>query len=173
MEKKIKIFNNQSDHSSNEKLIEIGKEIREEVVFLHLGINKSKIKFIDHSLGHIFYGFFALGRIRDTLSISMDAFGDFVNYRAVKFQIKNKKIYTKEIVKGGNFIIARLYRYITLILGLKPNEHEYKVMGLAPYTKKEYFEKITELFFTLQDVKNLKFYNKSKIPDLYFFIKDF
>ena len=44
-------------------------------------------------------------------------------------------------------------------------------MGLAPYTKKEYFEKITELFFTLQDVRNLKFYNKRKIPDLYFFIE--
>ena len=60
--KKIKIFNNQSDHTSNEKLIEIGKEIREEVIFQHLGINKNKIYFIDHSLGHIFYSFFALGR---------------------------------------------------------------------------------------------------------------
>ena len=169
---KIKIFNNQSDHASNKKLIEIGKQLRKDVVFLHLGIDKNKINFIDHSLGHIFYSFFSLGRMRDTLSISMDAFGDFVNYRAVKFNIKNKKIYTKEIIKGGNFIIARLYRYITLILGLKPNEHEYKVMGLAPYTKKQYFEKITELFFTLQDVKGLKFYNKKKIPDLYFYIKE-
>jgi len=168
---KIKIFNNQSDHASNKKLIEIGKEIRIEVVFFHLGINKNKIIFVDHSLGHIFYSFFALGKMRNTLSISMDAFGDFINYRAVKFYIKNKKIYTKELVKGGNFIIARLYRYITLILGLKPNEHEYKVMGLAPYSKKEYFKKITKLFFTLQDVRGFKFYNKNKIPDLYFYIK--
>ena len=105
-------------------------------MFFHLGINKNKIIFVDHSLGHIFYSFFALGKMRNTLSISMDAFGDFINYRAVKFYIKNKKIYTKELVKGGNFIIARLYRYITLILGLKPNEHEYKVMGLAPYSKR-------------------------------------
>ena len=168
---KIKVFNKQSDHTSNKKLIKIGKEIREEVISIHLGITKDKIYFIDHSLGHIFYSFFSLGKLRDTLSVSMDAFGDFVNYRAVKFQIKNKNISTKEIVKGGNFIIARLYRYVTLILGLKPNEHEYKVMGLAPYTKRQYFEGITKLFFSLQDVKGFKFYNKKKIPDLYFFIK--
>ena len=171
-EKNIKILNKQSDHTSNKELIEIGKKIRKEVVGIHLGIDKNKIKFIDHSTGHIFYSFFALGKDRKTLSISMDAFGDFINYKATKFYLKNKKIHIKEIVKGGNFIIARLYRYITLILGLKPNEHEYKVMGLAPYTKKQYFEKITELFFSLQDVKGLKFYNKKKIPDLYFYIKE-
>jgi len=170
-EKKIKILNKQSDHTSNKKLIEIGKKIRKEVVVSHLGIDENKVNFIDHSTGHIFYSFFALGKIRKTLSISMDAFGDFVNYKAVKFYANNKKIYTKELVKGGNFIIARLYRYITLILGLKPNEHEYKVMGLAPYTKRQYFEKTTKLFFSLQDVKGFKFYNKKKIPDLYFYIK--
>ena len=27
----------------------------------------------------------------------------------------------KNVVKGNQFIIGRLYRYITLILGLKPN----------------------------------------------------
>ena len=45
--------------------------------------------------------------------------------------------YGANIIKGNDFIIGRLYRYVTLIMGLKPNEHEYKVMGLAPYAKKE------------------------------------
>ena len=98
--------------------------------------------------------------MRNTLSISMDAFGDFINYRAVKFYIKNKKIYTKELVKGGNFIIARLYRYITLILGLKPNEHEYKVMGLAPYSKKEYFKKLLSYFLLFKMLEVLNFITK-------------
>src|SRR5206468_5562791 len=31
---------------------------------------------------------------------------------------------------------GRLYRWITLLLGMKPDEHEYKVMGLAPYAKR-------------------------------------
>ncbi|WP_440692187.1 carbamoyltransferase C-terminal domain-containing protein [Candidatus Pelagibacter sp. HIMB1695] len=171
-EKNIQILNKKTDHSSNKELIEIGKKIRKEVVGIHLGISENKVKFIDHSTGHVFYSFFALGRIRKTISISLDAFGDFINYKVVKFYLKNKQIQTKEIVKGGNFIIARLYRYITLILGLKPNEHEYKVMGLAPYAKKQYFEETTKLFFSLQDVKGLKFHNKKKIPDLYFYIKE-
>ena len=46
-----------------------------------------------------------------------------------------KIVEEKLLCSGNDFIIGRLYRYITLILGLKPNEHEYKVMGLAPYCK--------------------------------------
>ena len=30
-------------------------------------------------------------------------------------------------------MLGRIYRYITLLLGMKPGQHEYKVMGLAPY----------------------------------------
>ena len=76
-------------------------------MFFHLGINKNKIIFVDHSLGHIFYSFFALGRIRNTLSISMDAFGDFINYRAVKFYIKNKKNLYKRNCKKVEILLSQ------------------------------------------------------------------
>jgi len=169
--KKIKNYLKLTEHANNIKLIEIGKNIRREIVSKHLGINFKNIFFIDHSKGHIFYGYFSNNKKENSISISMDAFGDFVNYRAVNFYYKKNKLFFKEIVKGGNFIIGRLYRYVTLILGLKPNEHEYKVMGLAPYTKKEYFQNITNMFFSLQDVNGINFQNKSKIPDFYFYIK--
>ena len=38
----------------------------------------------------------------------------------------------KELYKTNNAMFGRLYRYITLMLGMKPLQHEYKVMGLAP-----------------------------------------
>ena len=34
---------------------------------------------------------------------------------------------------SSNCNLARLYRSMTLLLGMKPDEHEFKVMGLAPY----------------------------------------
>ena len=63
-----------------------------------------------------------------------------------------------------------MYRYVTLILGTKPNEHEYKVMGLAPYCKDKYSE---ELFKVLkfQIIKGTKFLNLKMPKDNYFYFK--
>ena len=47
-----------------------------------------------------------------------------------------KKGKIKEKYKTNEASLGRLYRYITLLLGMKPTQHEYKVMGLAPYGSK-------------------------------------
>ena len=44
-----------------------------------------------------------------------------------------------------------MYKFITLMLGMKPSQHEFKVMGLAPYasdyeTKKAYNSAFKNLF---------------------------
>ena len=44
---------------------------------------------------------------------------------------------------------------------MKPNEHEFKVMGLAPYSKIEYSMKVyNEVFKDILDVKTVKLYTK-------------
>jgi carbamoyltransferase len=160
------------DHASNKKILKIGQEIRVDVICRHLNIEKKKIIFIDHSTGHAFYSFFASPNKKgNNLVITLDAFGDHINYSAYNFFKNKKNINIKLIANGGNFIIGRLYRYITLILGLKPNEHEYKVMGLAPYCKEIYYREILNLFKKFQIVKNNKFFDKQKPKDLYFSIK--
>ena len=50
--------------------------------------------------------------------------------------ISFKKIGDFEKYKTNEAMMGRLYRYITLLLGMKPGQHEYKVMGLAPYGSK-------------------------------------
>ena len=160
------------DHTSNKELIKFGKKIRSEIVNKHLNVSIKDIEFIDHSSGHAAFAYFSKKNKKKTIVITLDAFGDFVNYSASIFKKDKGKITYKSIVKGNNFIIGRLYRYITLILGLKPNEHEYKVMGLAPYCKKEYFKDAEKNFKFFQDVKNLKFVDKKKPKDFYFDIKN-
>ena len=87
---------------------------------MHLG--DIPVHFMDHSSCHNAYAYFSQeNREDDYLSISLDAFGDDINYSAKIYRRKNGLIETEDIVKGGDFIIGRLYRYITLILGLKPN----------------------------------------------------
>jgi carbamoyltransferase len=164
-----------SDHVSNTKLKELGKSIRSEVVIKHLAIDPSKVIFIDHHLGHAAYGYFASNiPSKNCLVVTLDAFGDFRNYTAHIFtkDIDNNCITVKEVVSGNNFIVGRLYRYITLILNMKPNEHEYKVMGLAPYGKNEYAKEVVQLFESYQTVSDGLFVDVSKPKDMYFQIKE-
>ena len=50
---------------------------------------------------------------------------------------------------------------------MKPSQHEYKVMGLAPYAKTYYTEEVYKEFLKIQKFHKLKF-TKKKIKDLYF-----
>ena len=53
----------------------------------------------------------------------------------------------KRLAYGNEFLVARIYKFCTLILGMKPNEHEYKVMGLSAYSNsKNHIEKVEEIF---------------------------
>jgi len=160
-----------TDHASNKNITKFGQKIRSAIIKKHLGVSDKKIKFIDHSTAHAAYAFFSKRKKRSSLVITLDAFGDFINYTASKFVINKNQIIYKRFSKGSNFIIGRLYRYVTLILGLKPNEHEYKVMGLAPYCKKEYYTSVEKIFKSFQDVKGLHFRYKKKPKDLYFDVK--
>ena len=172
--KYVKILKNKNDHTSQKDNLNLGKKIRSEVVSKHLDIPIDKINFIDHATGHAAYAYFSKkNNSRKTLVITLDAFGDHVNYSARLFENSTKGfLKIKKLVSGGDFIIGRLYRYITLILGLKPNEHEYKVMGLAPYCKKEYSTKILNYFNDMQKVSGVKFKFINKPKDLYFAIKN-
>ncbi len=163
-----------SGHVSSEKAKESGQEIRKQVVVNHLGINPEKIYFVDHSLAHSCYAYYTtpfIQRQSKNLILTLDAFGDNINYSASIFENNNSEIKRTIVAEGDNFIIGRLYRYITLILGLKPNEHEYKVMGLAPYCKEEYYQNLVQIFKNIQDVDGLDFVYKNKPKDMYFAIK--
>ena len=169
----LKKIQNKSDHLSNKSLIKYGQEIRVKTVTKHLSIDRKKIKFVDHSEGHSSYAYFS-GKLCNTktLVLTLDAFGDFLNYTARVYSLnKNGNYEIKKIANGSNFIIGRLYRYVTLILGLKPNEHEYKVMGLAPYCKKKYYLNVLNIFRDFQKVNGVKFVDKKRPKDLYFGVK--
>ena len=169
----VKKFKKKIDHVSNKEVIKDGQFIRSEIIKKHLNVSGNKIKFIDHSYGHAAYGYFGSTKSDSKkLVFTIDAFGDYLNYTCSVFSKKKNSYSVKKITKGSNFIIGRLYRYITLILGLKPNEHEYKVMGLAPYCKSKYYEDVLKIFKKFQKVKGLHFVDDQKPKDLYFAVKE-
>jgi carbamoyltransferase len=174
-EKVVVSLEGDSAHVSSQNSLHLGQEIRKNVVLNHLGINAKDVVFVDHSSSHAFYAYYSIPkeeRINNKLVLTLDAFGDNVNYSARIFKNINGNVEEELICSGNDFIIGRLYRYITLILGLKPNEHEYKVMGLAPYCKPQYYEKLLEKFISIQDVSGINFKYLNKPQDMYFAIKD-
>ena len=166
---------NDSGHPSSKKSTAIGQEIREDIINKHLGINKEKIFFTDHSLSHACYAYYSIPeryRKSNNLVITLDAFGDNINYSASIFKKHNNLIKREIISQGNDLIIGRLYRYITLLLGLKPDEHEYKVMGMAPYCKEKYYKNLLSKFMQMQIVNDVNFEYINKPKDLYFSIKE-
>lgn len=144
------------------------QDFRKEVVLKHLDIDPSKIIFTDHHSGHAYYAYYASPTRQDALVFTADAWGDGLN---ATINIKTKGG-IKRIYAYDQFILGRLYRYITLLLGMKPNEHEYKVMGLAPYAKSAYFQSALKIFTDTQIVKGITFSYKTKPNDLYFYFKE-
>ena len=171
----IKGLENDNVHVTSPNSELLGKKLRIKVLKEHLGVDENKIYFADHSSSHATYAYFSTPteeRLDKNLVLTLDAYGDDINYSARVFSREDELIEEKLICQSGDCVIARLYRYITLILGLKPGEHEYKVMGLAPYCKKEYYANLLEKFKTIQDVDGIHFKYLNKPADMYFSIKD-
>ncbi len=98
-----------------------------------------KIHFIDHHLAHAgaaYYGWNNVGK--ETLVITADGFGDHVsgtvNVVSNDGEWKELCAITSE---DSTHSIAQFYAYITAVMGFMILEHEYKLMGMAPYAKKE------------------------------------
>ena len=61
---------------------------------------------------------------------------------------------------------------MTLLLGMKPNEHEYKLMGLAPYGKEVHGQRALEIFRQTLFVDGIDFRWNIKPTDSYFWFRE-
>lgn len=125
-----------------------------------VNVEDNKFIFLDHHQNHALtalYGAPFLNEgIKELLVITADAEGD--GLAATVSIYKND-----ELVRIGktsqNNSVGNFYSAITKFLGMKPGEHEYKVMGLAPYVAKEDTLRVFELIknWIIVDRKNLRF----------------
>ena len=58
--------------------------------------------------------------------------------------------------------LGHIYQYITLLLGMKPGNHEYKVMGLAPYSSEYEKSKCFKIFDKILKNKRFKYCFRQK-----------
>jgi len=138
----------------------------------HLGISESKIIHIEHDACHAAYAFFG-SPIRDdnTLIFTADAFGDDLSGTISKYDKNSNKIIRLKEYFHKDFQLARIYRYTTLLLRMSPNEHEYKVMGLAPYYTGPAIEEVEQVFTNMQKLDKIDFKFNKEIKDIYQYLE--
>lgn len=143
--------------------------IRKDTVAKRLGVDISKIHTITHEECHTFYSYFG-SFIRDkALLLTAEGCGDYSNGTVSIFDPENGR---KEIACTHDNHIGHIYQYMTLILGMKPAQHEYKVMGMAPYANIKEVEKSYEVFKDILKVDGMNIVFNKKPKDLYFHFRD-
>ncbi len=135
-----------------------------------LGVDKTIISHHDHHMCHAYYGYMTSQlRNKQLLVYTMDGFGDGAN-GTVSIGQPGKPL--QEISRSSNCNIGRMYRYATLLLGMRPAEHEYKLMGLAAYNSHKYGAKAYDIYAETLQVDGLGFKYKKQIKDHFFYFKD-
>lgn len=105
-----------------------------------LSINIEKVKSYDHHLCHAAAGYCASPfNNKKALVLTLDGEGD--NFSASVNIFDKDKIQTISKTAREDSL-GYIYHDLTKFMGMKANEHEYKVMGLAPYAKLEYVDRI-------------------------------
>jgi carbamoyltransferase len=134
-----------------------------------IGVDKDKIKFYDHHTCHVMYGYYANPNRQDrTIGITVDAYGDRRNQTVWKIEGDQFEI----IAESAECDIAKLYRMVTLYLRMKPLEHEYKIMGMAPYAKSKYADEVVKVFEDLLKFDGLRIVRDKRPDDLYEFLNN-
>jgi len=102
------------------------------------GIKEDRILFCSHHLAHAASSFF-VSPFDEAAILTIDGVGEWATATVGK-GVGNKIKIQEELHFPSS--LGLLYSAFTAFLGFKVNEGEYKVMGMAPYGKPKYIEKI-------------------------------
>ena len=151
----------------NEKL-RIRKTIRKKIGY------KGDIMFVEHHLAHAASSYL-VSPFKSAAILTIDGVGEWATTTLGRAKGNDIKI-EKEIHFPHS--LGLLYSAMTAHLGFKVNDHEYKVMGLAPYGKPTYYDKLKKVIKVNDDgsvrldMSYFIYHYKSRMPSRKF-IKEF
>ncbi len=132
---------------------------KENTKLLHsIGISTEKIRFYDHHECHAATAYYQRPWKEKTLVFTIDGEGDGL---CATVSVGEGNRLTKKVSISAFNSLGSMYSRTTKYLGMKPWEHEYKVMGMAPYAKAKYGEKTFEIFEKFIKVYGLGFKNQT------------
>jgi carbamoyltransferase len=99
----------------------------------HLGIPASRVGFVEHHLAHLAAAYFTAPRpdaAGPVVGLTLDGAGDGL---CATVSICRGNRIERIASTGRDASIGKVYSRVTYLMGMTPWEHEYKLMGLAPY----------------------------------------
>ena len=147
-------------------------QIQKKQIANYLKISVDKIVSFDHHISHAAAGYYSSSYNQSkALVLTLDGEGDGNCATVSVFEGAKHRMLSNT---PREYSIGYIYGYVTKFLGMKPHEHEYKVMGLAPYAKEgevdKVYSKITD-FISLDRNDPLKFVTKKNSQDFDMFLK--
>lgn len=101
-----------------------------------------KVFYSNHHDSHLYYSFYS-SNFDNGICLSIDGVGE---YETMAMALADKKGISKISMAEYPHSVGLFYSAMTSFLGFRPNEGEYKVMGLAPYGNPDvYIDKVREL----------------------------
>jgi len=102
-----------------------------------------RISFVDHHMSHAAFSFLT-SPYQSAAILTVDGVGEWETVGIYKGSENGiEKVLSIDFPNS----LGMLYSTVTSYLGFKPNEGEYKVMGLAPYgNASKYFDKLDKIF---------------------------
>ena len=102
----------------------------------------NKVFYSNHHDSHLYYSFYS-SNFDNGICLSIDGVGE---YETMAMALADKKGISKISMAEYPHSVGLFYSAMTSFLGFRPNEGEYKVMGLAPYGNPDvYIDKVREL----------------------------
>jgi carbamoyltransferase len=99
----------------------------------HLGVPEASVGFVEHHLAHLAAAYFTAPREafdRPILGLTCDGAGDGL---CATVSVCRGNTIQRIAKTDRNASLGKIYSRITYLMGMTPWEHEYKLMGLAPY----------------------------------------
>lgn len=153
-----------------------------------LKVDPAKILFVPHHVSHAASAFYPSG-FETSAILTFDGVGEWTTTAWGRGEGKDIKI--EQEIKFPHSL-GLLYSVFTAFLGFEVNDGEYKVMGMAPYGKPKYLDKVRKLVTTYADgsyrmkmeyftyhksanraygAKFVELFGKPRPKDLHFFTK--
>ena len=136
----------------------------------HLGISESKVSFVEHHTAHLTSAYYTspVHYSEPVLGLTCDGAGDGIS---ATVSICNDNKINRIAETNRHASLGKIFSRVTMMMGMKPWEHEYKLMGLAPYADSGRVDRATEALRKILyvDVDSLTFKQKSELSTNYLY----
>jgi carbamoyltransferase len=134
-----------------------------------LGFADERVVFVDHHMAHAAAAYYGLGNFdEDILVLTNDGAGDGL-CATINIGRDGRIERIAEVPEAES--VGNIYAMVTFILGMVPLEHEYKLMGMAPYAHVEQAKPVYESLRSLMEFDKanpMLWHRVGDCPETYF-----